>query len=138
MKERRLSARGEMRKFFWEAYLDCFPEEGVHGPATATIARWQTLPGTDLVISLYVALDAVGAFIRGPRAAPPELVYEQLLPFAEQLASALGVPLGAPDAGYHFHVKRRADTLDFDSWSDSIQWLNDTVKVYEGAVQVDG
>jgi hypothetical protein len=126
-----------MRKLFWEAYLDRFPMERVHGPATATIARWQSLPGTDLVISLYFALDAVGTFIRGPRAAPADLVYAQLLPFAGSLSSALGLAIGAPDAGWHFHVKRRTNTLDFDSWPDSIQWLNETVKVYEDSVRVN-
>ncbi len=124
-----------MRKIFWEGYLSDFPGQSVHGPATATIARWQTLPETDLVISLYLALDGVGVFIRGPRAAPPEVVYADLLPFAEQLSSALGVNIGSPEAGYHFHVKKQADMQNLGNWPDSIQWLNDTVKIYEAAVQ---
>jgi hypothetical protein len=55
-----------MRNAFWEAFLLLCPDERVHGPAAATIARWRPLPGTDLVISLYVAVDAVGLLFAGP------------------------------------------------------------------------
>lgn len=122
-----------MRLMFWEAYLAEFPEERAHGRPTGTIARWHRLPDSDLVLSLYFALDAVGAFIRGPRGAPPEMVYFELLPFATRLSTSLSMGIGAPESGYHFHRKRSADMTAFENWSDSIHWLRDTARLYEAA-----
>lgn len=123
-----------MRLLFWQAYLSDFPDERAHGPATGTIARWHRLPDCDLVVSLYLSLNAVGTFVRGPRGAPPEMVYAQIQPFAAELSSALGTKLGPPDSGYHFHVKHSADVTDFDNWPEAIQWLYETASLYQAAM----
>jgi hypothetical protein len=129
-----LSARGQFRKMFWEAYLAEHPIERVHGPATGTIARWRPLAGADLILSEYIALDGVGAFIRGPRHAPPDLVYAMLEPLAAELSRALQVEIGPPEHLYQFHRGFRAEMADFANWPIAIEWLGDAVRLYEDAV----
>lgn len=127
---------GQSRKAFWENYLRLFPNEERHGAATRQGYRWRTLENLNLVITSYISRDGVGVFIRGPRGADSQEVYETLLPFARQIGDQLDAELGSPDSPYFFAILFSGDINDQGQWDQLANWLYDAANEYENALQM--
>lgn len=129
---RPLSSLGQFRTEFWSHYVNRFPDEQKHGAAGGATSRWRTFKELGLVITIYLAQKEVGVFIRGPRGAVDQEVYDLLAPHADRLAEATGVALG----NKYFCLKTHpGKTADREHWNDLSDWLHSTADTYEAALK---
>ena len=133
-----LSSLGQVRREFWQAYVERFPDELTWGPATAASNRWRALSNPSVVISMYVAGGGVGVFIRGQRGAPNEVTYNRLVTLTDRLTAASGGQLGNIDDAYHFQVTKTGDTSNRAVWPDLMDWLHATANAYQAALSTEG
>jgi hypothetical protein len=83
-----------------------------------------------LVVSIYLARNAVGVFIRGARGATPGETLALLEPMAEPLSAALASPWVARDNGYFFGDSRPVVAFDEATWPEAIDWLHERARLY--------
>jgi len=125
---------GQLRLSFWQRYLERYPDEARWGTATGTSSRWNTLEPQRLVISLYVARDGVGLFLRGKRGADPEETAVRLQPHQETLSRELGSDKWDPVKGVFFLQHFPGDVSRVDLWDGLCDQLHAAVSKYEATV----
>jgi len=130
------SELGQFRHDFWTHYVDRFAGEAAHGPANAASARWREVPGTDLYVVLFVGRRVSGLFLRGPRGAAPEDVWDQLAPHAERIADATGADSRSYAANGHFLGKgHRLDLTDRTNWDAMCDWMHENAERYRAELE---
>ena len=117
---------GERRLAFWTRFIERHPDESRFGPARAGSNRWHVLDPMGIVISIYLAVDHVGLFLRGPRGASNGDLYEKLEANHEFLSRRLGES-EHNDFGQRFY----GDADDPDERDKMIDWLYETATKYE-------
>ena len=130
-----LSELSQWRMRFWECLLQQHPEQAAWGGRDATSSHWRPVPGTDLVVAIYLAQQSVGLFVRGPRRSDPGDVRDQLSPHQAELERALDAPIR--DGGTHGHFfwkERRGDMRDEGLWPAMANWLHETQNTYVEAL----
>ena len=130
MASRSTTELGLFRREFWSELVERFPAELAWGPASAGGNRTRDLPETGFVISMYLAQDGAGVFIRGRRGEFAEAVAERLAPHAEKLGSLLTSQTGG-EHGYFFISRLKANTVDRTTWPELLDWLHTTANLYE-------
>jgi hypothetical protein len=132
---RPLSALGEFRAEFWTYYVNRFPDEQKHGIPGGASSRWRNLSELGLTVTVYLAQEEVGVFIRGLRGASQQEVFDLLVPHADRLAEITGVTLGSPDQKYFFLKAYRCNTSDRATWDALADWLHDMADRYEAGLK---
>lgn len=117
---------GQMRRAFWTAYLDRHPQDAALGvEISGSSSMWLShAPDPVVVVSIYVAQNGVGAFIRGRRGARPDDTVAVLQPVAAVIESELGVQQRPDGDGYHFGTWRAFAAGERTAWPDAIDWLH--------------
>ncbi len=139
---RELSDLSRWRVRFWECLLQRHPEQEAWGGRDATSSHWRPIPGTDLVVAIYLAQKEVGFFVRGPRGGEPGAVIDQLSPHRDALESAIGTAMGSGGRfGHFFGEQRRGDLRDESCWPEMADWLhrrqNDAVQAIGAVLAAD-
>lgn len=124
------------RRDFWQAYLERYPEDrnlafGTYAPRESYAIPFVWFPvDAALNVSIFLAQESVGIFVRGPRGGDPEEVAERLAPLADTLAADLGASVG-PSALGHFLVRQhKTDMKDRANWPAAIDWLHERAHTY--------
>ncbi len=129
-----MSEIGQLRLAFWTHYIERHPEEEALGRATGTSSRWHVLREYGLVISMYVAREGVGLFVRGMHGADPQLAAATLAPHRERLAHVLACNEWNEEKGSFFHQLRSGDTADRQQWDMLCDWLHAATAQYTNAL----
>jgi hypothetical protein len=87
---------------FWETLLTKFPDLTQTGATPARTSNiWLPLQDDPKInLSIYVAQKRCGCFLRGPRGADSDSVFEQLALHKDALETAIGVPLERRASGH--------------------------------------
>ena len=86
--------------------------------------------GYAAVKAVYIAVQSVGIYVRGPFGGSDEETRHLLLPHADAIAERLDVPLG--DKTEHFFVDYiKADYTDTSQRDELIDWLGAKADLYE-------
>lgn len=126
-----LSDLGRWRMSFWDCLLQRHPEQSEWGSSQATSSRWRPVPGTDLVVAIYLAQQSVGLFVRGQRGTDRLNVLDQLAPERQHLEACLGCPCGdGVSSSYFFSQTKHGDLRDEASWPLMMDWLHQTQTMY--------
>ena len=131
-----LSEKGQFRLDFWKHYLARHPDEQRYGLANGRSSRWRTIKDGEFVISLYLAKESVGLYIRGKRGVADNNVHLMLSPHAELLSRETGVAFESDYPGYFFTSFMNADTNNRALWDKLADWLYETANQYERALQM--
>jgi hypothetical protein len=126
-----LSDLGKFRKEFWGHYLSKYSDEKKYGIVSATSNRWRIIEGLNLVISIYLAKNSVGIFLRGERGVDGETVSNILLPYKDVLEDKLSTEFGSIDGDYFLGSFLKANTKDREQWEKLIEWLYIKSNLYD-------
>lgn len=130
-----MSSLGEFRKDFWTHYTNRFLHELEHESVKGVSSRWRSLTSINLAISMYVAKDGVGLFVRGPeKNADGQDVVDSLLPYADQLSNRLGVSWRESGQSYFLVSHYSAATANVELWDELADWLHGKADTYEAAL----
>ncbi|MCT0249543.1 hypothetical protein [Synechococcus sp. CS-205] len=139
--QQQVRSRGELsdlsrwRMRFWECLLDLHPEQSIWGGRDATSSHWRPVPGTDLVVAIYLAQKSVRLFVRGPRRGYPCDVLDQLAPHHQALESTLSTAMGMGGRYGHFFWQERPGNLrDESCWPAMANWLHEHQCQYVEAI----
>ena len=123
----------QFRRDFWAYYEERYPKVAQDIVSGANSNRWREIKSLSIAISSYIAKNGVGIFVRGNTGNVDGsiLVYETLLPYAEELGALLGVEMGQSDSKTFFSLEHQADTSDRDKWDELVDWLNAKTELYE-------
>ena len=91
-------------------------------------ARWKSIPGTDLVVSQWLASDGVGVFVRGGRGVDGPAIFDRLASMGEVITSRLGVEV--TNRNWPLIQRLDADTSDESGWDALARWLNEHATTY--------
>lgn len=131
---RQMSPRGQFRKAFWTHYVTRFPDEQARGNADAAVSRWRVQQGIDLVVTIFLAQDGVGVYIRGLRGVDSKQVQDMLEPHSQYLQTVTQTDVHSPDKGHYFVSTYKGQTADKDQWDVFADWLHSTADAYEAAI----
>lgn len=126
--EGNLTDLGKHRLEFWTYFCARHPD---FGKPAATSSLWATLPGTDAVVVVYIARNAVGVFVRPPRGGSIEDVAREFAPWLNQLSDELGAPPGGQTSLLSQSVA--IDTQERANWDHMADWLADRTRAYQSA-----
>lgn len=131
------SAYYDVKESFWKALLERKPEMAALG-----VRLWRysnnyiivgTAPRAD--ISIYLARNESGIYVRAGRSEGPEDIANLLEPHRAALESTLGTPLGPSGRGDYFLLqtfpKGHEET---GSWDEIIDWMAGRVERYRAAL----
>jgi hypothetical protein len=118
---------GKHRLAFWTHFCTRHPEHGTPGAASS---RWETLPGTDLVLVQYLSRSGVGVFVRPPRGGSAEHVQRMIGDRLEKLATELGAKTEPS-----LEASLRIDPNDAANWDRMSDWLTDRTRAYQAAFE---
>ena len=116
---------GQHRLAFWTHFCTRHPD---YGNAGAASSRWVALPGTDILLVLYLSRNGVGVFIRPPRGGSPEELELFVRPNLDRLVAELGANWEI-DLGSRLNV----DPYNRENWDQMADWLLDRTKAYHAA-----
>lgn len=130
------AGRGEDRTAFWSMFIERYPELAARGiTANGSASKW-LVPDrcTDKVLSIYMARNGVGVFVRGLRGTAPAEIFAQFEPMHEQFAKLVGGEIrnGSVDNHPGFYV-----TIDMDkreNWPTAIDWLAQKADLWLAAI----
>lgn len=125
---REVSPRADRRRRFWARYVELFPTSFADAMAGGGAARWRVVPGSNLVVSQWLATDSVGVFVRGGRGSDGPDVFDKLMPYADRIVSELGVELG--ERRWPLVQRLNVDTADEARWDEWARWLHDQAERY--------
>lgn len=114
------------RRAFWTRYLERHPEDGALGVVVTGAGSNWLVPRKDigLVVAIYRAAPAVGAFLRGPRGTTAAEIQARFAPQAARFIGETG-PIRTPgDDRNHPGDENRIDTTDPANWDAAIDWLH--------------
>jgi hypothetical protein len=123
------------RYAFWSAFVEKIPGELERGgEAKSASNRWHVLRELDLVISLMLAKNDIGIFVRALFRGSHEETRARLLAKEPELTSKLGVPLG--DSDWHFFYDGvKGDYTDPSQVATLIEWIDKRARAYEQALR---
>jgi hypothetical protein len=130
-----MSNLGQFRKSFWTYYLERFPEEKKYGAAGGAISRLRSLPDLNLAVSIYLAQNRVGIYVRGVRGISNDEVYALLAPKAKEVTAIIGVEIGQSKQGHFFLNALSGQTSDKQTWAQLTDWLYETANTYESVLK---
>lgn len=129
------SGLAEKRHEFWQAYVNQVPGELERSGKAAYLSnRWRIIDNPPIVISLYVATNSVGIFLRAPYNGSHEEARELLASKAEVLSEKLGVPMSSHDK-YFFGDQKKGNYTDSNQRGALIEWLAEKADLYENIVR---
>lgn len=123
-----VSPAGARRRAFWTRYVELFPASASDLMAGGGAARWKSIPGTDLIVSQWLASDGVGVFVRGGRGVDGPAVFDRLAALGDAIRSRLGVELS--NRNWPLIQRLDADPSDEAGWDALARWLNDRATTY--------
>ncbi|MCW6036680.1 hypothetical protein K4A83_10455 [Spirulina subsalsa FACHB-351] len=133
---RNISKIGQFRQEFWTYYVNRFPTEQAWGDANAASSRWRVFDDIGLVVTVYLAREEVGVFIRGLRGIEGAEVYARLMPYCDRLQAETGVSPGSSNRGHHYFVKTlKCQYHDQSQWERLTDWLHSTANTYEALLK---
>lgn len=124
---------GDRRYAFWSAYCAAVSEETARGKPGAAFYRWAPVPGTDLVLSRFLADRYVGICVRGPRGTTTASVAECLTAVSGLLAERLGVSFD-PGADYLFSKTIAGRFIEPTDRDRLVAWLASETERYTTAL----
>jgi len=126
-----LSPAAAKRKKFWQRYFDTYPDhqkDGIPGGATA---MWRKTASGNIIISYYLAANAVGLFVRGRRGVSAGETEAMLEPCQARLEDALKASFRAASSDYFFASDLSCDYTDEAQFETIADWLNEHITLYE-------
>ncbi len=129
-----LSPTGQKRKIFWTRFLETYPAHSKDGKPGGISTFWRKLPGTELVISYYIASKSVGLFIRGEENVPREETEVLLEPHRDILEKVLGTKFHTTFSKNILSSRLSCDFSDEAQFDEIARWLNKHVELYENTL----
>ncbi len=130
---REVSEVGQFRRDYWAAYAEQHPEDVGLGVPSSTSNWWVSHGTGQLIISLYVSVNGVGAFVRGRRGSTVEETRELIQPNAPAICERLGVELISKNYDL-LHRPLYLDMRDRSNWPEAIDWMHETAHQYRAAL----
>ncbi len=121
-----LSHSAIFRKEFWSHYLNLYPEDERLG-LTINHSSSQWLRTDDIgeyVISIYLAKNEVGVFLRGNRGVAPSDIQESMKPHMDRFISFVGDLHRVGDPNHHPIDILKLDTREKENWDKAVEWLH--------------
>lgn len=125
----------ERRKEFWSEYLNRYPEDAKMGvKITGSASNWITVDNDiPLIVSMFVALEGIGLFIRGLRGSSDQETHEILDPLREQLNQLLGMNTRS-DQNPSFFRSQSFDMQHSSEREAAIDWLHKNARELKEAI----
>ena len=139
-KIRTVGEQSELSKWrfaFWQKLIEMYPDQENYESLKSTSSRWRKVPNSNFVVSIYLAKNNVGIFIRGIRNADSDDVYKQLEPHQDILEKDLGSSIGEGDKnrGVFFPQKSDGDLTNNINWEDKVNWLTKMQDLYVSTLE---
>lgn len=133
--QEKTSEISQFRKDYWEAYRARYPEDIAWNVPRVGSNWWWELTDLQLVLSIYVSVDGVGLFVRGPLDVPPEETHQRLEPHREALENRLGLPMGYPSKPHLFSAFRKTDMRERSNWTEATAWMHEKAHFYANTLR---
>ncbi len=85
---------------------------------------------SDLVISIYFAVDSVGLFLRGPRGSTHADIVERFEGVSDRFKELVGGEMTDATASAHPGYFTKIDTTDPANWEKAADWHRDKAKMW--------
>ena len=133
--KRTRSRRAADRSAFWAMLLGHRPEFAERGvTANGSSSQWLKPDNvSDLLVSIYIAMDGVGLFLRGHRGSTPADVLERFNPRAEKFKKLVGKEFSEPTTSAHPGLAYKTDMTNQDNWGEAAEWLCDQAQAWLNA-----
>ena len=117
--------RGQERAEFWSLFAEQHPELAARGIVYNGAASQWLLPTEveGLVVSIYIALDRVGMFLRGPRGSSRSEVAQRFEPVREQFSKLVNDEISGGTEENYPYCSFSIDTRERKNWDEAIAWL---------------
>ena len=132
---RQPSAIGNFRRAFWKHMFQRHPSEGDASSDYGAQANWRRLDSQNVIITQYLAYDAVGVFVRSGWNREPADILEVLESALPSLTARLGVAANAENPSFLLIKKLTLDMRDQSNWDRAADWLKAEADRYEAAVK---
>lgn len=122
-----------LRARFWQKYLDHYP--GRFKPSKASNI-WINLNNEgSLVVSMYVAQNSCGLFVRGSHGGDLSLMDSFAQQYGKHLSNALGVTVDYNEKkGWLLFDSIAISVRDESRWPEAIEWLEARLRNYQTAI----
>lgn len=118
------SPRASQRQAYWSKLVSICPELENQG-ITLNGSSSQWLVPDDVscfVISIYIAIDGVGLFLRGPRGSTPADVFERFEAMSDRFKQLVGGEMKDATASSHPVCFLKIDTTKSENWEKAALW----------------
>ena len=129
------SRMGALRRAFWAAYLDRYPEATRYGVGIVAVSSNWIAVDPDLNVALLIGLNGGDVTVRGPRGGRPGDTAARLDPFAAELEHRLGAPMSKGAPNYFFTSVILADMRDPENWPEVIDFLHERGQHYAAVLR---
>ena len=117
-----MSELTRLREAFWSQYLDRHP--GAFNPSKASNVWVPMLRDRSVFLSMYVAAQESGMFLRGGHGADPNVVAEWMAKHKAELDQALGASKSTTE-GHYYSTWKQIVWREEASWVGLIDWMED-------------
>lgn len=131
------SAYYDVKQAFWKAFLERQPAMADLGVKPYRYSNNYITVGSAprADISIYLARNESGIYVRAGRSEGPEDIANLLEPHRAVLETTLGTALGPSGRGDYFLLKTfPKGHEEADSWGEIIQWMTDQIARYRAAL----
>lgn len=126
------SPRAAQRQAYWMKLISICPELERYGiTLNGSSSQWLEPDGvSDLVISIYLAVDGVGLFLRGPRGSTPADILQRFEGVSDRFKELVGGEMKEATASSHPVCFMKTDTTDPANWEKAALWQSEKAKVW--------
>ena len=128
----------QLRLQFWTFYIERFPDEAAHGPASATIQRWTVLSDADLVVATAFNKSGGGVYLRGRAGVQEAEVFQRLLPYVDRFLQRTGAVVQSESSNPYiakWYPDSRIDVQNKDNWPALADWLHSTSQLFLATIR---
>lgn len=124
------SPRAAERLAYWELVLERMPEFEARGVIpNGSSSQWLTPDGvSNIVISIYMAVEGVGVFLRGRRGTTAAEILEAFSPHAQRFSEMVGGNVSVPTETAHPACNFKVDMTDRANWDAAVSWQLETAQ----------
>lgn len=132
--QREIGETAELRRAFWAAYRERFPDDIAFGVPVGGSNWWWLLGESGVLISIYFGVKRVGLFVRGRSGSELSEINARLAPHQGALEARLGVALGDPGGDTLLIQRNDLDMRDRANWPAAMDWLHEKARAYAMAL----
>ena len=126
------SPRASQRQAYWSKLVSICPQLEKRGIALNGSSSQWLVPDdvSGLVISVYLAIDGVGLFLRGPRGSTPADILERFEAVSDRFKELVGGEMEDATASSHPVCFLKIDTTDPANWEEAALWQCEKARVW--------